>query len=271
VRVLTNLLINARQSMPGGGTVDVEVARVEVDRGTSVDLIPGKYISWTVRDRGTGIAPSDLARVFEPYYTTKKEGTGIGLSTSLAIAREHGGGITATSRRGFGSAFTVYLPPAEPAEGSSRPVAGVPLEQEIMASIASGGDVVLVDDHDSVRLAMKQQIETHGYTVHTGNSGHDGVRVYRRILRDGKRPLAVFLDLTFPGGMTGEEAAREILAQDPDAFIIAFSGHLSDHDDEAPPPGFHACLSKPFPQERLVRVLSTAARRMPMAAPFALA
>jgi signal transduction histidine kinase/CheY-like chemotaxis protein len=271
VQVLTNLLINARQAMPGGGTVEVEVAREEVERGTSVDLIPGKYISWTVRDRGTGIAENDLARVFEPYYTTKKEGTGIGLSTSLAIAREHGGNITATSRQGVGSTFTVHLPLAESKDDSSGPISIPPVEPEIIASIPGSGDVVLVDDHDSVRMAMKHQIEAHGYKVHTGNSGLDGVRVYRQILQDGKRPLAVFLDLTFPGGMTGEEAAQEILAHDPSAFIVAFSGLFSDCDDEEPPPGFQACLSKPFTRERLVRVLSMAARKLRLASPFTLA
>lgn len=271
VQVLTNLLINARQAMPGGGTVEVEVARVEIEQGTSVDLIPGKYIAWTVRDRGTGIAESDLARIFEPYYTTKKEGTGIGLSTSIAIAREHGGSITATSRQDVGSTFTVHLPLAESKEDSANPLAMAPADTEIIAPIPGNGDIVLVDDHDAVRMAMKHQIESHGFKVHTGNSGLEGVRVYRQILQEGKRPLAVFLDLTFPGGMTGEEAAQEILAHDPSAFIVAFSGLFSDGDDEEPPPGFHACLSKPFTRERLVRVLSMAARKLRMASPFTLA
>lgn len=271
VQVLTNLLINARQAMPGGGTVEVEVARVEIEPGASVDLIPGKYISWTVRDRGTGIAENEIARVFEAYYTTKKEGTGIGLSTSLAIAREHGGTITATSRKQVGSAFTVYLPLAESAEDSTAPVSIMTVEHGPIQSIPGSGYIVLVDDHDSVRMAMKHQIETQGYKVYTGNSGLEGVRVYRQVIQDGKRPLAVFLDLTFPGGMTGEEAAQEILAHDPSAFIVAFSGLFSDCDDEEPPPGFHACLSKPFTQERLVRVLSLAARKLRMSSPFTLA
>ncbi|MFM7179897.1 MAG: ATP-binding protein [Verrucomicrobiales bacterium] len=271
VQVLTNLLINARQAMPGGGTVEVEVARVEVEQGTSVDLIPGKYISWTVRDRGTGIAENDLVRVFEPYYTTKKEGTGIGLSTSLAIAREHGGMISATSRPGVGSTFIVLLPLADSKEDASTPISIAPVDPEVICPIPGSGDIVLVDDHDAVRMAMKHQIEAHGYTVHPGNSGLDGVRVYRQILQDGKRPLAVFLDLTFPGGMTGEEAAQEILVHDPSAFLVAFSGLFSDCDDEEPPPGFHACLSKPFSQERLVRVLSKAARKLRMASPFTVA
>lgn len=270
VQVLTNLLINARQAMPGGGTVEVEIYPMEIERGSSIDLIPGKYIAWTVRDRGHGIAENDLARVFEPYYTTKAEGTGIGLSTSLAIAREHGGNITVSSRQGIGSTFTVHLPLAEAAASPAASAAIPTAEQDFIPTVSGSGDIVLVDDHDSVRTAMRYQMETHGYKVHTGACGLDGVRLYRQILQEGKRPLAVFLDLTFPGGMTGEEAAQEILAHDPSAFLVAFSGHFSDDEREEPPAGFQACLPKPYTQERLIRVLATAARKLRLSSPFSL-
>lgn len=271
VQILTNLLINARQAMPDGGTVEIEIGPEDVTAGASVDLIPGRYIRWRVRDRGTGIAEADLARVFDAYYTTKKEGTGIGLSTSLAIAREHGGTITVSSRPGVGSTFTVYLPLAESSADSPAAAPLVPVGPGPIQSIPGNGDIVLVDDHDAVRMAMKNQIEMQGYKVHTGSSGIEGVNVYRQVLQDGKRPLAVFLDLTFPGGMTGEEAAQMILFHDPSAFIVAFSGLFSDAEDEEPPPGFHACLPKPFNQDRLVRVLSLAARKLRLSSPFTLA
>ena len=260
MQVLHNLLINARQAMPGGGTVEVEVRQRDVEKGEIPDIQPGSYVEWVVRDRGCGIPPESLERIFDPFFTTKREGTGLGLSTSLRIAREHGGTIRVTSRPNTGSEFRVYLPRVETVpESTSSALAAAP--DAAISPVRGTGLVIVADDQDPVRDAMRRQLEHLGYTVATAATATSAVALYRRFYLDGKVPLAVVMDLTFPGGMTGTEAAAEITALDPNAFVAACSGFLTGGHESVPDAAFAACLPKPFTMAELARVLQQAGAR----------
>ena len=255
LQVLSNLLINARQAMPGGGTVEVEVRRRLLGAGQVPALRSGHYVQWLVRDRGHGIAPARLARIFDPFFTTKVDGTGLGLPTSLRIARDHGGTIEVRSKLGMGSEFSVFWPRA-----AAQPAATPPAAPSREAAVPRGsGLVLLADDQTPVREALRRQIEHIGYRVLAVGSGTEAVAAYRRHALDGQRPMAVLMDLTFPGGMTGIEAAREILAFDREAFLVACSGYLTDDAEDVPDDGFAAVLPKPFKLEDLARVMGLAA------------
>lgn len=256
LQILSNLMINARQAMPGGGTVDVEVNQRTLAAGEIIGLAGGDYVEWVVRDRGCGIAADDIDRIFNAYFTTKAEGTGIGLSSSLAIARDHGGSLAVSSRPGYGSEFRLFLPVVKellgeesmPPDDEDKPI-GFP---------DTGGLIIIADDHTAVRDALHRQLNANGFHVLAAACGLDAVQHYHQAALDNIRPLAVIMDLTFPGGMSGDEAAREIHNIDPDAFVVACSGYLAGTDVAPPSANFAACLPKPYTRAELAVVLNLA-------------
>ena len=257
LQILSNLMINARQSMPGGGTVEVEIKPRRLVAGEVKDLAAGIYVEWLVRDHGCGIPAADLHRIFDAFFTTKKEGTGIGLSSSLAIAKAHGGTLTASSQPGYGSEFRLFLPMVVDHSGEES----LPPDDSHGATPfpTTGGLVIIADDHVAVRDALHRQLEAHGFEVLASASGLEAVQHYHQSALDNIRPFAVIMDLTFPGGMTGEEAAREIHTIDPDAFVVACSGFLAGANEPPPSPHFAACLPKPYTRAELACVLNLAA------------
>lgn len=244
-QVLHNLLINADQAMPGGGTVHVEVRNVHLAEGEVVGLAAGRYVELLVADQGPGIPAEHLDRIFDPYFTTKGSGTGLGLTSAYSIIKKHGGTIMVKSQPGCGAGFHVYLPacdraaPPEPAEPS----------QELLPG---GGRVLVMDDEELIRDLAREMLELLGYSAESCSCGEEAVEWYHRELAAGRPPDAVIMDLTIPGKMGGLEAAQKILQCHPQARLIVASGYANDpimanyrrH-------GFADVLMKPFRIEDL--------------------
>ena len=242
-QVFHNLLLNAAQAMPRGGRVQVEAENVLLASDAGVPLAPGRYVCVRVADEGGGIDPMHLDRIFDPYFTTKSSGTGLGLATTHSIVTRHGGHITAENTLGRGAMFKVFLPAAvAPASGRE----GLP------AASATRTRVLLMDDDDPVRRMAKRVLESSGFEVLDCADGADATAEYDRARAAGEPFDAVVLDLVVRGGVGGVEALARLRAIDPSVKAIVVSGY-SDDEVMADPRryGFFAAVSKPFSAEEI--------------------
>jgi signal transduction histidine kinase/CheY-like chemotaxis protein len=241
-QVVQNLLVNARQAMPGCGGIEVSAENVEVPPDTPLPLDEGRYVKLAVRDHGVGIPREHLPRVFDPFFTTREGGSGLGLAVSYSIVRKHGGCIEVQSDVGVGTTFRVYLPAAE-AAGLERPRAALPAGQ---------GRVLLMDDDDIVRKGARRLLAERGYDVECARDGTVALELYRKA-RDGGQPFdAVILDLTVPDGMGGEECLARLRELDPQVRAIACSGYSEDSVlAQFREHGFQGLVRKPFTIEDL--------------------
>jgi CheY-like chemotaxis protein len=237
-QVINNLLINAVQAMPLGGMVRVSAEnRLLAHQGMSEKE---RYVAMLVSDQGEGITTENQAKIFDPYFTTKETGTGLGLTSAYSIVRKHGGAISFTSEPGKGTTFEILLPASrEPVENDSH---------RVQQDVAIGRGLILVmDDEDYIRDIACEMLTMMGYGAEGFSCGEDLVRRYRDTVREGKTPSAVILDLTIRGGMGGQEAAKIILELDPAARLIVASGYSNNpvmaNFRES---GFAAALMKPF-------------------------
>ena len=255
-QVFMNLAVNARDAMPSGGPLMFEVKDVTVGVENShlnIDAAPGRYVSVSVEDAGSGMTKEVVERIFDPFFTTKEtgKGTGLGLSTSVSIVRSHGGFINVYSEPGHGSRFSVYLP----AEESESPERSSSVETDYPSGM---GELVLVaDDEDRILSVTKATLERFGYRVMTAPNGAEAVRIFNE---NTGRIDVVLTDMAMPV-MDGETAIREIRKLDPSARIIAASGLASDVDSPESGLEIDAFLSKPFSAETLLKTLAAVLKR----------
>jgi PAS domain S-box-containing protein len=260
-QVFQNLLINADQSMPQGGIVRVEASNQRLSEKRIPSLEPGEYVLVSVVDQGMGIQPENLDRIFDPYFTTKKSGTGLGLTALYSIVRKHGGQVLVSSRVGIGSVFRVYLPAC--AENmTAETVAGYAASSPVCTG---EGFILVMDDEEIIRDMAKEMLSLLGYRVTTCSSGEEVIELYEKSLKKGDAPDAVIMDLTIPGKMGGQEASTAIHALDPTAVLIVSSGYSNDPVlSDFRKYGFSDSLAKPFRVEDLAaalrRVLDTRRR-----------
>lgn len=219
-QVVQNLVINAVQAMPGGGTLRVELRNERLAPDPERGLAGGPYLCMVITDTGVGIGAEHLARIFDPYFTTKANGTGLGLATVYSIVKKHHGHVVAESEPGLGTTFRIWLP-AQPAASPAAPEGGSGLD-------AMAGRVLFMDDEENIRLMATALLGRLGFEVETVADGAEAVQAYA-VARSEGRPFAlVVMDLTVPGGMGGMEAMRELLKIDPEVKAIVSSGYSSD-------------------------------------------
>jgi signal transduction histidine kinase len=249
-QVIQNLVINADQAMPGGGTLRIRGERMMLEpQDPPTMLAPGPYIRLTVADEGAGIAPEVRDRIFDPYFTTKEQGSGLGLTTSYSIVRRHGGHLDVHSISGQGATFTVLLPAAEQVDEPEHTAAPVS---------PSGSGRVLVMDDEVMILTLTRAILGHmGYQVAVAEHGEAAIRAYEEAMAGGARFDAVILDLTIPGGLGGLETIARLRALDPTVRAIVSSGYSEDpvmaHYAAY---GFAGVAMKPYTAEYLGDVLA---------------
>ena len=240
-QVIQNIVINANEAMSGRGTVNISVANRDIAAGTISGLPEGgRFVSIAVQDSGAGIPRENLDRIFDPYFTTKKKGSGLGLATSYSIIRNHGGIIEVRSEVNRGSTFSIYLPASGRAATEEKTAAP--------AAVSAGrGRVLVMDDEEMVRNVAKEMIEALGHDVECAVDGEAAIEMYVRARESGNPFDVVILDLTVRGGMGGEQAISKLRELDPGVVAVVSSGYADNavmSDFRAY--GFSAVLNKPY-------------------------
>lgn len=249
-QVFSNLAINAEQSMPGGGTLVVSANNVEVEERSPLPLSAGPHVRISVRDRGTVILPEHRPHIFDPYFTTKRRGSGLGLAVAQSVITRHGGFITVESELGKGSQFHVYLP----ADPELKPDT---VQKAETIGLAGRGPVLVMDDEESVLKVTGMLLSDLGYQPQVARDGEGALALFQEAEAEDRPFVAVICDLVVPGGMGGVEAAKRLKSIAPDVPVIASSGYANDAVLSEPEVhGFDDGLAKPFSIDELSRVLS---------------
>ena len=249
-QVIDNIVINAHQAMPNGGTIDDQARNVELAETESPILPKGKYVRVSVRDSGIGIPKECLSRIFDPFFTTKPQGHGLGLSTCYSIVTRHGGCINVESEPGQGSVFHVLLPACDSAYVADATKA--------KTTHTGSGVFVVMDDERVIRDAIGKMLKSFCYTPILVNSGQQAIDYLLAELQASRKVVGMMFDLTVPGEMGGKDAAVEVRRICPDIPIFVASGYADD-PVMAQPGKFHfnASICKPFVRDDLARLLNT--------------
>jgi len=252
-QTFNNIIINAVQAMPAGGTISIQAANVLLDSSNPFSLLPGAYAKINFSDTGCGIPEEDQKRIFDPYFTTKSGGHGLGLATAHSIISRHNGQISVHSKPGSGTTFEILLP------ASSRKT--IQPEETMttteLTTAESGAALLVMDDEEMIRNLMSDMLDEVGYRVQCCVNGEEAITMYAAAMEAGSPFSAVIMDLTIPGGMGGREAAEQILKIDPRACLIVSSGYSNDPVmAEHAKFGFRATLVKPYRLDEIMQVLN---------------
>ncbi len=249
-QVVQNIMLNADQAMPLGGVI-----RVAAHNMPATSLVPpadlqGDLVEITIRDQGAGIPAEHLTRIFDPYFTTKEKGSGLGLATSYSIISNHGGLLRVQSEIGKGTTLFVYLPASGAQPEKTR--------QRQIPAATRRGRILVMDDEEMIRALADEMLASLGHEVAVAADGENALVAYRTA-RDAGRPFdAVILDLTIRGGMGGIETLRKLVEIDPDIKAVVSSGYsedaaLANYREQ----GFQAVLDKPYSMSDLQDVLNS--------------
>lgn len=258
-QLFNNLFINAKQAMHDGGRVDVTAANLLVCEGEAEVVSPGRYVSVAISDQGSGISAEDMPHIFDPYFTTKSTGNGLGLASCYSIIKRHEGAISVKSAPGRGTVFTLLIPATEQLEAS---VEARGPETSAAAAVCEGS-ILIMDDEAYIRDLAEEMMQRLGYRVESCRDGKEAVRRHAEALAKGSPYDAIILDLTVPGGMGGKEAATLIRQSDPLIPLIVSSGYANDSSLEGAENNlFNGAVAKPYSisnmAEELARVISSA-------------
>ena len=249
-QVIHNLVINAKQAMPDGGIVEVAARNVTIGGTDRLPLKEGAHVKLSIRDHGVGIEREHIPMIFDPYFTTKRRGVGLGLTTTYTIVSRHGGYIHVESEVGSGTVFDVYLPSTGKKSRKSRTSRRDPRQEK------GRGRVLLMDDEELVRRVAGTLLRSLGYDAVEVAGGAEMIETYVKA-RDGGTPFdVVIMDLTVPGGMGGKEAIVKLLEIDASARAIVSSGYCNDpimaHYRQH---GFRGVVAKPYEIDELGETL----------------
>lgn len=247
-QVIHNLIINADQAMTKGGFIKVSAENISISISSGLPVQDGEYVKITVSDTGIGIPRENLIRIFDPYFTTKVEGNGLGLATVYSIIKNHGGYITVESEVGAGTTFYIYLPASHNKIAQKKAVEEGPIHGK--------GRILVMDDEEIVRVIAKELLTELGYKVEFAGDGVATIEVYNKAKKSGNPFDAVILDLTIPGGMGGKETVKKLIEVDPNVKAIVSSGYSNDPImSDCTKYGFLAVIAKPYRVNELSRIL----------------
>ncbi len=250
-QVFSNLTINAKQAMPSGGNLYITIENCKVSNAMLPGLKSGNYIKIMMQDQGIGIDKEHLKQIFDPYFSTKQAGSGLGLATTYSIIKRHGGHIKAESELGRGSIFTIFLPASENTNLTPTEKPSTPLSTQ-----GKGLKVLVMDDEEVIREVTLQMLKKNDYKTVVVENGRQAIEKYKQALDAGEPFDIAIMDLTIPGGMGGQEAIKDILALDPQAKAIVSSGYADDpvmanFSDY----GFMDMIKKPYTINQLLKAL----------------
>lgn len=222
-QVVQNLVINSQQAMPAGGTIRVEAKNLTIKENAvpGVAIKKGDYLLILFRDQGTGILKEHLSKIFDPYFTTKQKGSGLGLSITYSIIQRHHGHITVESEPGVGTTFFIYLPASSDAVLSPEKS-----EAEIMTR--GKARILVMDDEESILRVAAETLKNLGYEIGLAKNGNEAVEMYKKAKDSGQSFDLVIMDLTVPGEIGGIETLRRLKEIDPPVKVIVSSGYSND-------------------------------------------
>lgn len=246
-QVVNNLIINADQAMPSGGTITLKLKNCRLRHAEVPGLKVGEYVCIQVVDQGVGISPENMKRIFDPYFTTKDQGNGLGLASSHSIIRSHYGSMTVESELGAGTCFSVYLPKAKGTVVAEKPKEEAATGKKAETIHKGKGRILVMDDMEAMMMVAGEILNALGYEVEFTTNGEEAIEAYKKAKESGNPFDAVVFDLTVPGGMGGEEASEILIEYDPDLIAIASSGYstsnvMSDYENSP----FSAVVPKPY-------------------------
>ncbi len=248
-QVAQNLAVNAVQAMPDGGIVSVRFENLTLEKEQLPPLPGGSYIKLTVSDHGIGISKEHLARIFDPYFSTKDSGSGLGLAIAYSIVKKHGGMIKVESVQSKGTSFHIYLPAID--ADSDR------IESVDLGKIVKGqGRILVMDDEESVLGMIGEMLGCLGYASDLVSNGDGVLQKYQEALEGDEPYIAVVMDLTIPGGTGGVGVLKQLKEIDPAVQAIASTGYANDPVMANPGEyGFLGVLPKPYNVEELSKAL----------------
>jgi signal transduction histidine kinase/FixJ family two-component response regulator len=245
-QVFHNVLLNARQAVPEGSVIEVRAENVVIDEAVLL-ISAGKYVRILIRDNGCGIPAEILPQIFDPYFTTKPTGSGLGLATAYSIVTKHHGHISADSTVGHGTTFNIHLPASEMS----------PVTQPATVVRTGTGRILVMDDEEAIRTLLGLMMRHLGYEVECASDGAEAVELFARAMVSGRGFIGVLLDLTVPGRMGGKEAAAKLRRIDPSAKLIVSSGYADAPIlSEFRKYGFDDVIRKPYTIAELSDVLT---------------
>lgn len=248
-QVIENIVINAVQAMPDGGTLNIDAENVSFSEDNIVSgLAAGDYVKITFQDTGVGIPEEIISRVFDPFFTTKPMGHGLGLATSFSIISRHGGAIDVKSVHGKGSTFDVYLPASK-----IMPELNI---AETPSNLPASGKIILMDDEELMLETTSKILKSMGFEVVCKKNGREALEYFVAELKADRPVAAMIFDLTVPGGMGGRETIVEVRKLSQDIPVFVSSGYADDPVMARPKDfGFTASICKPFNKKDLERML----------------
>jgi CheY-like chemotaxis protein len=247
-QVIDNLVINAKQAMPEGGKIRIKAENFILDEDKSLSIPKDKYIKITLQDEGIGVPEEYLPKIFDPYFSTKQEGSGLGLASVYSIIQKHEGHIAVESESGKGTTFSIYLPAIEEKTAEEKKEGGKGTKRTPWGE----GKILIMDDEKIVRKAVGGMLDRLGYLVEFAENGEEAIAKYKEARKKGDPFHAVILDLTVPGGMGGRKTIEKLLQIDPYVKAIVSSGYSTDpimanYEKH----GFKAVVAKPFDLKEL--------------------
>jgi PAS domain S-box-containing protein len=249
-QVVQNLVINAVQAMPQGGTICIKGVNLTLSANETLPLSPGPYVLLSLQDEGSGIPSANLANIFDPYFTTKTGGHGLGLATCYSIIKRHKGHIAVESQPGCGTTFYIYLPASAKKLEEIAP-------NTIALTMEGKGRILVMDDESLILKTLDRALTRVGYQVKTVSNGIEALTSYNEAQQAGQPFDVVIMDLTIPGGMGGKESITQLLKIDPHAKVIVSSGYSADSiTSNYRQFGFSAAVTKPYKLEDLTRTIN---------------
>ena len=248
-QVINNILLNALQAMPGGGKVRIAAENKSIEANDGLPLTKGKYVKVSISDQGCGVPKENIKKIFDPYFTTKDKGSGLGLTAAYSIIEKHHGYIQVESEAGTGTTFTVYLPASE---------SSLLIEKKESEYFPAGkkGRILIMDDEEILRNFVVRMLKKAGYEVSAASDGVEAFELYEQAEKSGEAFDVVIMDLTIPGGAGGKETIQRLLEIYPDSKAIVSSGYSDDpimanYKDY----GFKAVVEKPYSINELTRTI----------------
>ena len=247
-QVINNIVINAIQAMPKGGTIGIKCENIEAFSKPPALPEPRQYIKVSIQDQGQGIPKEHYGKLFDPYFTTKLEGTGLGLATSYSIINMHNGLIEVTSEVGKGTTFTFYLPAF---------IGQIDNKHEVEDYFVDQGKILIMDDDALILSVARKILKYLGYQADFASHGAEAIEKYNIAKENGSSYDAVIMDLTIPGAMGGLETMKQLIRIDPNIKAIVSSGYSTDPVmAEYKKYGFKAVVSKPYKIEDMGKALN---------------